>query len=117
MKEAADYLRTTGSAIYKRIKRKQIPAMRINGSQILIRRQDLDHILDRASQRSYDGNASIKWSLTNVAEHLPDNISKQAAAEFQPDSRSGRVLGDLGVLRPVARAPATCAITSTRKSE
>jgi excisionase family DNA binding protein len=42
VKEAADYLRTSEQAIYKRIKRKQLPSYRPEGSQILLRREDLD---------------------------------------------------------------------------
>jgi excisionase family DNA binding protein len=40
--EAADYLRTTPGAIYKRIKRGQLPSYRPEGSTILLRRADLD---------------------------------------------------------------------------
>jgi excisionase family DNA binding protein len=44
--EAADYLRTSPAAIYKRIKRGQLQAERPEGSRILIRRSDLDQTLD-----------------------------------------------------------------------
>jgi excisionase family DNA binding protein len=54
VKEAADYLRTSEGAIYKRIQRKQIPFARPDGSGILISREDIDHILDRSARRSYD---------------------------------------------------------------
>jgi excisionase family DNA binding protein len=60
VEEAGAYLRTTPGAIYKRIKRKQLPAVRIDGSHILIRRQDLDHMLDRGAVRSYDQTVSSK---------------------------------------------------------
>jgi excisionase family DNA binding protein len=40
--EAASYLRTTPAAIYKRIARDQLPSHRPEGSQILLKRQDLD---------------------------------------------------------------------------
>jgi excisionase family DNA binding protein len=39
--EAASYLRTTPAAIYKRIKRGRLTAYRPEGSQILLRRDDL----------------------------------------------------------------------------
>jgi excisionase family DNA binding protein len=42
VKEAADYLRTTEGAIRKRIRRKQLPSYRPEGSKILLRRDDLD---------------------------------------------------------------------------
>jgi excisionase family DNA binding protein len=42
VKEAADYLHTSPGAIYKRIKRKQLPSYRPEGSPILLRREDLD---------------------------------------------------------------------------
>ena len=42
VKEAADYLHTSQGAIYKRIKRKQLPSYRPEGSPILLRREDLD---------------------------------------------------------------------------
>jgi excisionase family DNA binding protein len=54
VKEAADYLRTTPGAIYKRVQRRQLPFVRPDGSGILIRREDVDHILDRSGRRSYD---------------------------------------------------------------
>src|SRR4051794_26191891 len=40
--EAADYLRTTSDAIYKRIKRGQLTSYRPEGSPILLRRNELD---------------------------------------------------------------------------
>jgi excisionase family DNA binding protein len=40
--EAADYLRTTPGAIYKRIERGQLPSYRPEGSQTLLHRADLD---------------------------------------------------------------------------
>jgi excisionase family DNA binding protein len=40
--EAAEYIRTTPGAIYKRIKRGQLQAFRPEGSGIRIRREDLD---------------------------------------------------------------------------
>jgi excisionase family DNA binding protein len=45
--EAAELLRTTKAAIYKRLKRGQLRFSRPEGSRILIRRADLDHLLDR----------------------------------------------------------------------
>jgi excisionase family DNA binding protein len=42
VKEAADYLRTSPDAIYKRIKRKQLPSYRPEGSPILLHKDDLD---------------------------------------------------------------------------
>lgn len=39
--EAAEYLRTSPAAIYKRIKRGQLSACRPDGSQILLRKEDL----------------------------------------------------------------------------
>jgi excisionase family DNA binding protein len=52
--ESAKYLRTTPAAIYKRIKRRKLPALRPEGSQILLRRTELDHLLDLTDSRSYD---------------------------------------------------------------
>ncbi len=40
--EAAQYLRTTPGAIYKRIERGQLKSYRPEGSQTLLRRDDLD---------------------------------------------------------------------------
>jgi excisionase family DNA binding protein len=40
--EAADYLRTSAGAVYKRIKRGQLDAVRSAGSPILLRRADLE---------------------------------------------------------------------------
>lgn len=40
--EAADYLRTSEAAVYKRIHRRQVPSYRPEGSRILLRRDDLD---------------------------------------------------------------------------
>jgi excisionase family DNA binding protein len=40
--EAAEHLRTTPGAIYKRVKRGQLEAFRPEGSPILLRRGDLD---------------------------------------------------------------------------
>jgi excisionase family DNA binding protein len=42
VEEAADYLRTSPGAIYKRIKRGQLPSHRPEGSPILLHRDDLD---------------------------------------------------------------------------
>jgi excisionase family DNA binding protein len=42
VQEAADYLRTTPQAVYKRIKRKQLQAYRPEGSGILLHRDELD---------------------------------------------------------------------------
>jgi len=42
VKEAADYLRTSEGAIYKRIKRGRLPSYRPEGSPILLHRDDLD---------------------------------------------------------------------------
>jgi excisionase family DNA binding protein len=40
--EAATHLRTSPAAVYKRIKRGQLPSHRPEGSRILIKRDDLD---------------------------------------------------------------------------
>lgn len=61
VQEAAEYLRTTPGAVYKRIKRKQIPAYRPEGSGWLLRRGDLDRLLDRTTDWSYDQNRSRTW--------------------------------------------------------
>jgi excisionase family DNA binding protein len=42
VQEAADHVRTSPGAIYKRIKRGQLPGHRPYGSKILIHRDDLD---------------------------------------------------------------------------
>jgi excisionase family DNA binding protein len=41
IREAADVLRTTPAAIYKRLQRGQLTAVRPEGSQILLRKEDL----------------------------------------------------------------------------
>lgn len=53
--EAAEKLRTTPGAIYKRIKRKQLRSYRPEGSPILLRRNDLDpRQVDPDAEWSYD---------------------------------------------------------------
>jgi excisionase family DNA binding protein len=42
VREAADYLRTSPAAIYKRISRKQLVAHRPEGSRIMLHRDELD---------------------------------------------------------------------------
>jgi len=48
--EAATYLRTSCGAIYKRIKRGQLVAYRPEGSQILLRRDELEQAAGPARQ-------------------------------------------------------------------
>jgi excisionase family DNA binding protein len=54
VEEAASRYRTTAGAIYKRIRRGKLPAHRPEGSRIMLNRDEVDHLLDPDSQRTYD---------------------------------------------------------------
>lgn len=54
VRDAAAYMGTSPGAVYKRIDRKQLRAHRPEGSRILLRRDEIDELLDRSDTGSYD---------------------------------------------------------------
>lgn len=52
--ETATHLRTTSGAVYKRISRGQLRSHRPEGSRIMLRRDEINAVLDLPASRSYD---------------------------------------------------------------